>query len=73
MVQKCFSDVFNNFLNIEKSSEILGSVKKLSENFRMQLEIFIMVRRSWKVSELIYEKSSKGPQHNWCTQVMTGK
>ena len=46
-----------------KSSKIFGSVRKSSQNnFMMWSEMFVMVRKSWKVSELAFEKSSNGPQ-----------
>ena len=50
-----FLMIFSNF------QKIFGSVRKSSENFRTWLEMFVMVRRSSRVLELAFEKSSNGP------------
>ena len=56
--------IFRCFHDFLKSLEIFGSVPKSLENFWMWSEMFVMVRRSWRVLELAFEKSSNygGPQ-----------
>ena len=56
--------IFRCFHDFLKSLEIFGSVPKSLENFWMWSEMFVMVRRSWQVLELAFEKSSNynGPQ-----------
>ena len=65
-LRKRFQSNFQMFLwffkIFGKSLEIFGSVRKSLENFWTWSEMFVMVRRSWKVSELASERSSNGPQ-----------
>ena len=56
VIFRCFYDFLIFSENLRKCSEIFGN------DFRMWLEMFVTVRRSWKVSELAFEKSSNGPQ-----------
>ena len=55
-LRKRFKSVFRCFYDFLKFSE---NLRKSSENFRMWSEMFVMVRRSWKVPELVFKKSIK--------------
>ena len=52
VIFRCFS----------KFLKFSGNLRKSSENIVTWSKMFVMVRRSWRVSDLAFEKSSNGPQ-----------
>ena len=59
VIFRCFDDFLKLLENLRKSSEVNEIIRN---DFQMWSEMFVMARRSWRVSELSFEKSSNGPQ-----------